>query len=150
MTSKISKEDFEFFHTLRVRYAESDPQGIVFNANYLVYFDVAITEYFRAHGLPYGDSISTHEIDFHVIHTSIDYKAQARFDEELQIFVKGSYSGVKISWDIAVFRDTTLICSGILIYAAVDTKTGSLKRIDSRLASLLKLEPKSDRTKGVS
>lgn len=145
MASKISREEFQFFHTLRVRYAESDPQGIVFNANYLVYFDVAITEYFRAHGLPYGESISTHEIDFHVIHTSIDYKAQAHFDEELQIFVKGSYFGVKISWDLAIFRENTLICSGILIYAGVDAKTGSLKRIDPHLAALLKLESKSDR-----
>ncbi|TGL92943.1 acyl-CoA thioesterase [Leptospira barantonii] len=145
MVSKISREEFEFSHTLRVRYAESDPQGIVFNANYLVYFDVAITEYFRAHGLPYGESVSAHEIDFHVVHTSIDYKAQAHFDEKLDIFVKGSYSGVKITWKIAIFREKVLICSGILIYAAVDTKTGNLKRIDSHLAGILKLEHKSDR-----
>ncbi|PJZ55636.1 acyl-CoA thioesterase [Leptospira barantonii] len=145
MASKISREEFEFFHTLRVRYAESDPQGIVFNANYLVYFDVAITEYFRANGLPYGESVSTHEIDFHVIHTSIDYKAQARFDEKLDIFVKGSYSGVKIFWELAVFREDVLICSGILIYAGVNSKTGNLKRIDPELAGLLKLKAKSDR-----
>jgi len=33
-----------FVHELRVRYGECDPQGIVFNANYLLYFDVAFTD----------------------------------------------------------------------------------------------------------
>src|ERR671926_16488 len=37
-----------FRHRLRVRYGECDPQGIVFNANYLAYFDVGITELWRA------------------------------------------------------------------------------------------------------
>jgi hypothetical protein len=36
-----------FVHELRVRYGECDPQGIVFNANYLLYFDVAFTELWR-------------------------------------------------------------------------------------------------------
>ena len=44
-----------FTHSLRVRYAEVDSQGIVFNANYLNYLDVAITEYFRAQGIAYSD-----------------------------------------------------------------------------------------------
>ncbi len=38
----------DFVHELRVRYGECDPQGIVFNANYLLYFDVAFTELWRA------------------------------------------------------------------------------------------------------
>ena len=46
--AKLSRDDFRFFHPLRVRWAEVDPQGIVFNGNYLTYADVAITEYFRA------------------------------------------------------------------------------------------------------
>ncbi|WP_036043817.1 acyl-CoA thioesterase [Leptospira alstonii] len=144
MTRKNSKEEFEFHHTLRVRYAESDPQGIVFNANYLVYFDVTITEYFRFHGLPYGESVSTHGIDFHVVHCSIDYKAPAHFDEELQIYVKGSYSGVKIFWDLAVFKENTLICSGNLVYAGVDVVNGGLRKIEPNLASILKLKSKSE------
>ena len=43
-----------FVHELRVRYGECDPQGIVFNANYLLYFDVAFTEYWRDRGRPLG------------------------------------------------------------------------------------------------
>ena len=43
-----------FVHELRVRYGECDPQGIVFNANYLLYFDVAFTEYWRERDRPLG------------------------------------------------------------------------------------------------
>ena len=45
------KRDFNFNHKLRVRFGETDMQGIVFNGNYLTYYDVAWTEYFRALGL---------------------------------------------------------------------------------------------------
>ncbi|HET9531211.1 MAG TPA: hotdog domain-containing protein, partial [Blastocatellia bacterium] len=51
------KTDFRFHHKLRVRFAETDLQGIVFNGNYLTYYDVAWTEYFRAIGLRYQDMI---------------------------------------------------------------------------------------------
>ncbi|XDD51064.1 acyl-CoA thioesterase [Leptospira sp. WS92.C1] len=143
MTKKINKKEFDFFHTLRVRYAESDPQGIVFNANYLTYFDVAITEYFRAMGHPYGDLALRHEIDFHVVHCNIDYKSPARFDDEIQIHVKANYSGVKVFWNLAIFKEDFLLCSGELIYAGVDPKSGGLKKISPELAFLLRWK-KSD------
>jgi acyl-CoA thioester hydrolase len=43
----MAKSDFKFFYPIRVRYAETDLQGIVFNAHYLTYFDTAIYEYLR-------------------------------------------------------------------------------------------------------
>ena len=42
------REDFRFFHRLRVRWAEVDMQKIVFNAHYLMYFDTAMSDYWRA------------------------------------------------------------------------------------------------------
>lgn len=39
---------YNFHYPLRVRWAEVDRQGIVFNGHYLTYFDVGITEYWRA------------------------------------------------------------------------------------------------------
>ena len=50
MSNPPSRDAFSFFHPLRVRWAEVDPQSIVFNGHYLTYADVAITEYFRALG----------------------------------------------------------------------------------------------------
>ncbi|MBM9579057.1 acyl-CoA thioesterase [Leptospira sp. 201903070] len=141
MGKKIKKEEFEFFHPLRVRYAECDPQGIVFNANYLTYFDVAITEYFRSCGLPYGELDSKYKSDFHVVHCEIDYKDPARFDEEIRIYTKGSFSGVKVFWELAIFRGEDPLCSGKLVYACVDSRSGSLKKIDPELAVFLKWIP---------
>lgn len=51
MSSLPELSQFSFFHALRVRWAEVDPQSIVFNGHYLTYADVAITEYFRALGV---------------------------------------------------------------------------------------------------
>jgi YbgC/YbaW family acyl-CoA thioester hydrolase len=47
-----------FVHELRVRYGECDPQGIVFNANYLLYFDVAFTELWRAAVGPWQEMVA--------------------------------------------------------------------------------------------
>ena len=49
----MKKNTFSFIYSLRVRYSEVDPQGIVFNAHYLTYFDCAITEYYRKIGYNY-------------------------------------------------------------------------------------------------
>jgi acyl-CoA thioester hydrolase len=47
-TEQCAREDFAFFYPLRVRWSEVDPQNIVFNPNYLVYADIAMTEYMPA------------------------------------------------------------------------------------------------------
>ena len=64
MTEQLKKSDFRFFHRLRVRWAEVDMQKIVFNAHYLMYFDTAIADYWRAIGLAYPEGY----VDATVIH----------------------------------------------------------------------------------
>jgi len=71
-----------FVHELRVRYGECDPQGIVFNANYLSYFDVAFTELWREAVGPWQD-MPQRGIDAVVAHAELDFKAPARFDDVL-------------------------------------------------------------------
>jgi acyl-CoA thioester hydrolase len=69
-----------FRHRLRVRYAECDPQGVVFNANYLTYFDVAMTELWRELG---GyDSMVAAGVDMVVAEANVRYLAGLRFDDE--------------------------------------------------------------------
>ena len=77
----MKKEDFCFTHTFRVRYAEVDAQGIVFNAHYLTYFDCAITEYYRKLKYNYASEVIRSNKDFHVIKTIIDYKKPILFDQ---------------------------------------------------------------------
>ncbi|MGC3250907.1 acyl-CoA thioesterase, partial [Pseudomonas aeruginosa] len=51
MSSAAQRQNYTFIHSLRVRWAEVDPQGIVFNGNYQTYLDVPTIEYYRQLGL---------------------------------------------------------------------------------------------------
>ena len=71
-------------HRLRVRYGECDPQGIVFNANYLLYVDVAFTELWREAVGPWQDMLDA-GFDAVVADVQLSFKAPARFDDELDV-----------------------------------------------------------------
>lgn len=72
------KEPFK--HTFRVRYAEVDPQAVVFNSRYLEYADIMVTEFFRdarSRGMP-------EDLEFHVRRAEVDYLAPMRVDELIE------------------------------------------------------------------
>ena len=71
-----------FKHTLRVRYSECDPQGVVFNANYVAYFDVIITELWREALGRYQDLVES-GVDMVVAEVNARFLGPARFDDEL-------------------------------------------------------------------
>ncbi len=74
-----------FRHRIRVRFNECDGQGVVFYANYLVYFDLAMTELWReAFGNGYAGMIES-GTDAMVAEANIRYRASARFDDELDL-----------------------------------------------------------------
>lgn len=73
-----------FVHRLRVRYAECDPQSVVFNANYLAYIDHTITELWRAAFGGYGVMLDR-GFDVVVAEVSMRFRGAARFDEELAL-----------------------------------------------------------------
>jgi len=75
-----------FIHPLRVRYGECDPQQIVFNANYFAYFDIAMTELWRAAVGSYGAMLER-GIDMVVAEASARFLGAARFDDELALEV---------------------------------------------------------------
>ena len=76
-----------FRHGLRVRYAEVDYQGIVYNAHFLTYFDIGIHEFFRA--LPYDYTAVRHETgsDFHTVRALVEWRRPLRFDELFDVEV---------------------------------------------------------------
>ena len=73
----MAKQDFSFFHTLRVRWSEVDMQAIVFNGNYLNYFDVAFTEYWRETGLPDVIAQAESGLELFARKAGIEYHAPA-------------------------------------------------------------------------
>ncbi|HEX2415419.1 MAG TPA: thioesterase family protein [Thermoleophilaceae bacterium] len=74
----------EFRHRLRVRFDECDPQGVVFYANYLVYFDVGMTELWRTAFGSYAGLIES-GIDAMVAEVTVRYRGSARFDDEVDL-----------------------------------------------------------------
>ncbi len=69
---------------MRVRWSECDLQGVVFYANYLAYFDIAMTELWREVVIPYGQMMET-GADMVVAEARITYRASARFDDEIDL-----------------------------------------------------------------
>jgi acyl-CoA thioester hydrolase len=76
-----------FKHTLRVRYGECDPQGVVFNANYVAYFDVVMTELWREAIGPYDDMVAA-GTDMVVAEVTVRFLGPARFDDEIDFEAK--------------------------------------------------------------
>ena len=120
----MARKDFRFEHPLRVRWAEVDPQGIVFNGNYLTYFDVGMTEYFRAIGHPYPAGLAPFGADFFVVRSAIDYHGPARYDDELDVLVRtGRLGRSSLQLLLEIHRGGEHLISGELIYVTADAET---------------------------
>ena len=136
----LEAADFRLVHRLRVRWAEADLQGVVFNAHYLAWFDIAITEYWRA--LANGDRvwlIQTWE-RFYVVKSTLDYRQPARFDDEIDVAVRTSRLG-RSSMDcmFEVRRDTDLLVTGASVYVhTIEGKAAPLP--DDLRARILRYE----------
>lgn len=129
------KSDFRFSHKLRVRFAETDAQKIVFNGNYLTYYDVAWTEYFRALGLDYKNLIAG-GVDTVLAKTTLEYKSPAEFDEWLEICVRVSAIGnTSLTFDFEIYaeNDGRLVGTAQSLYVCVDPKTLAKMRVPDDL-----------------
>jgi acyl-CoA thioester hydrolase len=120
---EVTPGERQFVHELRVRYGECDPQGIVFNANYLLYFDVAFTELWRAAVGPWQEMVDR-GVDAVVAETNIRFLAPARFDDVLELHATIARLGrTAITTEIDVVRDGELLVRGRLRHVCVDTAT---------------------------
>lgn len=114
-------DDFRFHHTLRVRWAEADMQGIVFNGHYLTYADVGITEYFRAMGQTYSGETGVNGSDFFAVRTLLEYRSPARFDEMLDVHVRIARLGnSSMQFLIGIYRGEELLVNGEIVYVHAD------------------------------
>jgi len=114
-----------FVHELRVRYGECDPQGIVFNANYLLYFDVAFTEFWRDRVGPWDD-MAQFGVDAVVAEANVRFRAPARFDDVLALAVTTEELGTtSMTTRVDVQRDGELLVEMRLRHVFVDRETWS-------------------------
>jgi acyl-CoA thioester hydrolase len=110
-------------YKLRVRYAECDPQGVVFNANYLAYFDIGITELFRAAFGSYQAIVDRSGLEFVVAEAGLRYHRPAHFDDELTLEIAITRLGTtSITTSYRILRDGELVVDGTLRHVLVDPK----------------------------
>ncbi|MCS6820383.1 MAG: acyl-CoA thioesterase [Microscillaceae bacterium] len=108
---------FNFKYSLKVRWSEVDAQRVVFNGNYLNYFDVAISAYFEAIGMKYPASFLESEVDFFVRKAQILYHSPAHYNDLLDIYVRVAHIGnISLQILLEIMREHTHIASGELIY----------------------------------
>ena len=128
----MSKEEFKFSFKLRVRWGECDAQGIVFNAQYMNYIEVAQAEYFRNLGMPHYREEVRKRFDLATVKATIEYLAPARVDDLLDIFTRVSRLGnssITFSTEMYVDGADTVCNQAEMIYANFDADTGAPRRI---------------------
>lgn len=134
----MTRADFRFRHALRVRWAEVDKQDIVFNGHYLTYFDVAITEYWRALGIPYPAITERWGSDLFVVKAGLEYHAPAHYDDELEVAVRTARIGnSSMRFEIGIFRGDEHLIAGELIYVNADPATRKSKPVPAELRALI-------------
>lgn len=116
--------DFRHRLPLRVRWAEVDLQGVVFNGHYLTYCDVCVTEYWRAVGLRYPDDFLAQGSDLFVRKATLEYHAGAVYDDELEICGRTARIGrTSLTFVVEMYRrgqpERSLI-DGELVYVNAD------------------------------
>ncbi len=107
---------------VRVRYAETDQMGVVYHANYLVWFEVGRVELMRERGLNYRELEAEEGCRIVVVEVTARYKAPARYDDELivqtrVVMVRGPV--IRFGYRIVRAEDGLLLCEGETVHVVL-------------------------------
>ena len=123
---------------VRVRYADTDQMGVVYYANYLVWFEVGRTEWLRESGWSYRE-MEQAGISLPVIEAHCEYRQPARLDDEIEIRTEARVlTPVRIRFDYEARRtaDETLSATGHTVHAALGAD-GRPRRLPARVLEIL-------------
>ena len=127
---------------IRVRYAETDQMGIVYYANYLVWFEVGRTDLLRLTGWSYRE-MEADGFALPVVEAHCEYRQSARYDDELEIVTTAAIvSPVRVKFEYHVVRaaDGATLAGGHTVHASLDTN-GKPRRLPDRIRSFLPVLP---------
>lgn len=137
----MAKSDFKFFFPIRVRYAETDLQGIVFNAHYLTYFDTAIYEYLRDLPFDYIEHVKHTHTDFHVVKVLIEFYGPSHFDDEIEVHVRTERIGrSSLTFLIEIYpkNSETALVKGKVVWVNTDQKSHESSQLPEELVFMLR------------
>ncbi|QIL72614.1 YbgC/FadM family acyl-CoA thioesterase [Diaphorobacter sp. HDW4B] len=130
----MKRQDFRCAHRLRVRWAEVDVQKIVFNAHYLTYADIGMSEYWRALAMPYEASMQLLDGEVFLKKATVEYHASARMDDMLDVGMRCTRVGnSSLAFDCGIFAGDRLLVSVELIYVFADPATQTSRPVPQLL-----------------
>jgi acyl-CoA thioester hydrolase len=130
-------DGFSFSTRIRVRFAETDAQGVAHNASYLVWFEVARVEYLErfAGGYP---ALREHGIEAFVAEAHVRYGVPARFDDRLELHARVTdVRGARFRFEYRLERDRDVVAEGWTAHACVDAATHRPTRVPAWLAEAI-------------
>ena len=139
-------DGFGFSTPIRVRFAETDAQGVAHNSSYFVWFEVARVEYLREFAGGY-QSLRDQGIEAFVRETHVRYLQPARFDDALLVHARCvDVRGARFRFEYAIERGGETIADGWTAHGCVDSRTFRPTRIPAWLAeAIASAEPSSPR-----
>jgi len=130
-------EGFTFSTRVRVRFHDTDAQGIAHNSNYFVWFEVARVEYLRAFAGGYN-ALRDHGVEALVLESFCRYLVPTHFDDELEIHTRCvEPRGARFKYEYAVTRGEELVAEGWTAHACVDAATMRPTRIPAWLSEAI-------------
>ena len=112
--------------------------GVVYYANYLVWFEVGRTEWLRTTGWSYRD-MERDGVSLPVIEAHCEYRQPARYDDEIEIRTRATLMSpvrVRFDYDLVSVAEDTVAASGHTVHAALDTN-GRPCRLPARVREML-------------
>ena len=129
--------EYKFSTELKVRFSETDAQGVAHHAAYLDWLEVARIEYLARFGGGYRD-LREQGIDATTLEAFVRYLSPARFDDRLAVHAKcGDLRGARFRFDYEITRNGEVIADGWTAHACVDAKTLRPTRIPAALAEAI-------------
>jgi acyl-CoA thioester hydrolase len=129
----VNRDEFSFSTTLRVRFAETDAQGIAHNSNYFVWFEVARVEYLERYTGGY-QKLRDLGLEAVVLETHVRYLAPAKFDDRLIVHARCvDVKGARFRYEYEIERDGVVIADGWTAHATVDAGTFRPTRVPAWL-----------------
>ena len=127
-------EGFSFSTDVRVRFAETDAQGIAHHASFLVWFEVARVAYLEQHAGGY-QAIRDRGLEALTTEVHVRYQRAAYFDDPLTIWTRcADMRGARFRYEYGVTRDGELVADGYTNHATVDRETYRPTRVPAWLA----------------
>lgn len=128
---------------LRVRYAETDKMGVVYHANYLVWFEIGRTEFCRARGFSYRDMEENENAFLVVAESYCRYKAPAYYDDELIVrthITELRRRSLRFGYEVVRVADGVVIAEGETGHVVTDGN-GRVRTLPPGFAELLLSTP---------